>query len=201
MITIRKESPAEYHYVENLVRDAFWDVYRPGCDEHFLTNRLRQHPAFLAELSFVAELHGKIRGCVYFARAAIRRADGSTLEVATFGPLAVSPDFQRHGIGSALLEYTLPMARMAGFPAVVIYGNPAYYARFGFEPGEKYGVAAPDGEFCPALLTLALEENRDLAGRFEEGEAYRIEREAVAAFDKSFPRRAKHVLPGQIFPA
>lgn len=199
MITIRKESPAEYHYVENLVREAFWDVYRPGCDEHLLTNRLRQHAAFLSELSFVAELNGKIRGCVYFARAAIRRADGSTLEVATFGPLAVKPDFQRHGIGGALLEYTLPMARMAGFPAVVIYGNPAYYARFGFEPGEKLGVAAIDGEFCPALLALALEEGRDLAGCFDEGEAYRINREDVVAFDRSFPRREKHVLPGQIF--
>jgi len=81
----------------------------------------------------------------------------------------------------------------------VIYGNPAYYARFGFEPGEKFGVAAGDGEFCPALLALPLEERCDLAGRFEEGEAYRINREDVAAFDRSFPRREKHVLPGQIF--
>ena len=82
---IRRETPEDYAETEALVRESFWNVYRPGCLEHYLIRVLRDDPAFVAELDFVMERDGKLIGQNVFARTVIDADDGRTVPVAT-GP-------------------------------------------------------------------------------------------------------------------
>ena len=198
-ILIRKEQENEFRTVENLVREAFWDVYRPGCDEHLLVHRLRDSAIHLPELSFVAEVDGRIAGAIYYCKAVIKQRNGVKQSVLTFGPLAVAPAFQKQGIGKALIEHTVKQAHSLEYPAIVIYGSPAYYSRFGFEPGEKYGVTDAEGFFRSSLQLLPLKQEICLAGHFEVNSLYRMSPEEVRRFDAEFPPKQKHLRSSQIF--
>lgn len=199
-IIIRQERPDEFRAVEELVRDAFWDVYRPGCDEHYLTYLLRSSEVLIPGLSVAAEVAGQIAGVIYYARAEIAAGESGGFPVLTFGPLAVAPAMQKRGIGARLVEHTALLARQSGYRAILIFGNPAYYSRFGFEPGEKYGISDSEGNFNDALQILSLNGNpAALRGRFREGEVYHIDPAAAKEFDAGFPPREKHKLPTQIF--
>ena len=196
---IRKEKQSEQKQVENLVREAFWDVYMPGCSEHYLTHLLRQSPIFIPDLSFVAEEGGQLVGMIYYTKAQIKQKD-KELSLVSFGPLAVLPDWQKKGIASQLIRYTIELAKSRKIDAIVIYGNPQYYGRFGFEAGEKYGVADSQGNFCDALLVLKLtDKDVDLSGRYMEDDIYHIDNAALKAFDSAFPAKQKHKLPTQLF--
>lgn len=92
-ILIRKEQENEFRTVENLVREAFWDVYRPGCDEHLLVHRLRDSAIHLPELSFVAEVDGRIAGAIYYCKAVIKQRRKTKC-----------PDFRAAGGGSRIPE-------------------------------------------------------------------------------------------------
>ncbi len=198
-ISLRIEQPPDFPVVEQLTREAFWNVNVPGCDEHYLAHTLRRQPAFLAELDCVAELDGKIVGNIMYARTLIHKDAGGQLEVLTFGPVSVLPEYQKKGIGGALIRHTLDLARNMGFPAVVIYGDPDYYRRFGFLAGKEFGIRTLDGLYSPALLVLELATGslQGMSGRFDEGEAYRVDPEAAAQFDRGFPPKAKAVTPSQ----
>lgn len=198
-IQIRHERLDEHFEVESLVREAFWDVYKPGCDEHFLTHILRNHPDYLPELSFVAEVDGSLGGMIQYTRSVIQKADGSRLAVAIFGPLAVSPEFQKYGIGGQLVRQTIELAQKAGFAGIVIYGNPAYYSRFGFEAAERYQLTDQDGRVFPEFQLLPLQPEVDFSGRFVASEVFTLDKAQVAEFDRRFPLKEKHVLSTQIF--
>jgi len=199
-IIIRQERPEEFRAVEELIRDAFWDVYRPGCDEHLLTHLLRSSKSLVPELSLAAEVGGNIVGVIYYAEAMLSPGDSGDVPVLVFGPLAVAPAMQKQGIGSRLVEHTALLARQSGYRAILIFGNPAYYSRFGFEPGEKYGISDSEGNFNDALQILILNgDSAGLRGRFREGEVYCIDPAAAKKFDAGFPPREKHKLPTQIF--
>ena len=137
---IRLEKPEEYRQVENLVREAFWNVYQPGCVEHYLLHKLRDDPRFVPELDYVVEEEGKVVAQIAYAKGIYRPDAGGEQELLLFGPVGVLPEYQNKGYGSALIRFTLNRARELGWPAVVITGNPAYYSRFGFEPAGKYGI-------------------------------------------------------------
>ena len=119
------------------------------------------------------------------------------MPVLTMGPVAVAPRFQKRGIGSVLIRSTLELAEKSAAPAVLIYGDPGYYSRFGFEPAEKYGITDAEGGYCPALLIRAF--SVVPAGAFSEGEIYCVSAEEADLFDRNFPSRQKHVLPTQLF--
>lgn len=195
---IRHEEPVDHSPMENLIRDAFWDVYRPGASEHLLIHNLRQHPSYLPEFSFIAELDGQLAGGIWYALCDIEKPDGTRIPIPALGPVGVAPAFQKQGIGSALIRHSLPLVKAAGHPGIVLFGDPAYYGRFGFAPGRDAGIAACDGNFYDVLQLLRFDASADLAGRFRESEPYQVKQDEVDAFEIWFPPREKHVLPTQL---
>ena len=137
---IRLETPADYAETEYLVRESFWNVYRPGCLEHYVLNQMRNHPDFIPELNFVLEMDGKIIGQNVFVRAAIQADDGREIPIAAMGPICIAPEFKRQGYGKILLDYTLAQARNFGIKAVCLEGNIDFYGRSGFEPATMESI-------------------------------------------------------------
>lgn len=198
-LTFRQETPADCRAVEELVRAAFWDLYQPGCSEHYIVHRMRGERDHVPELSVLADVDGTLAGAIVYTLAEIRGAAGEVWPVLSFGPLAVAPERQCQGIGTALIGHTRALATAAGYSAILIYGNPDYYARFGFVAGESCGITDSSGEFCPALQILWLRQPFPAAGRFCESPLFMADPDAVDAFDQTFPVREKHIRPGQLF--
>ena len=98
-VTVRNETPADYQEVEALVRRAFWNLYVPGCSEHYLAHILRSHPDFVPELDLVLEAAGRVVGSILYTRARLVGKAGREKEILTFGPVCVAPEFQRRGYG------------------------------------------------------------------------------------------------------
>jgi len=198
-IEIRNERPDEYRAVEELTREAFWNLHVPGCDEHYLLHTLRAHADFVPELDFVATIGGELAGNIVYARSAIETAGGQAHGTLTFGPLSVLPKVQGQGVGSALVRHSLAKAAALGHRAVFIYGDPLYYVRFSFRPAEDFGIMTSEGAYHPALQALELVPGAlaGCAGRFFEGEAYHCDENAAAAFDKTFPPKEKFVTESQ----
>lgn len=192
-LTLRPETAADRREVETLTREAFWNHFTPGCDEHYLTHTLRAQPAFLPELDYVAVAGGRAVGSILYCRATVALDKGGELPVLTFGPLCVLPAWQGRGVGQRLIERTCALAAAQGHAAVLIYGDPAYYGRRGFKPAEVYGIATSDGRYHAALQARELRPGAlaAAAGRFLEGSAYQIDAAACEAFDRTFPRKEK----------
>ena len=192
-IELRPEGPADFRAVEELTRNAFWNHHAPGCDEHYLAHILRESSDFVPELDYVAVHDGKVVGNIMYTRAKIVLDRGGEREVLCFGPLAVDPAFQGRGVGGALIERTKTLARELGYKAILIFGDPEYYSRFGFVPAERYGVGTSWGVYIISLQALELQPGalEDCAGYFQESGDYQIDPEASAAFDKGFPPKEK----------
>ena len=190
-LTIRRETPADYHAVETLTRDAFWGWgENPMCDgEHLIVHRLRESTDIVPELDFVAEADGMLVGHIIYAKAQILSPGGQKTEVLTFGPLSVLPHCQKQGIGGALLRHSIQEAARLGYRAVVIYGHPDYYPRFGFRPALAFHLTSPDGSSPDALMALELYAGalNGVRGKFYESSVYEVTPEEVAEFEKEFP--------------
>ncbi len=190
-LRLRLEQPADYRVVEELTREAFWGFNQPSCDEHLVAHKLRQVPAFVPELDYVGEADGEIVGNVMFSKAKI--VDGADREhgVLTFGPLSVLPKCWNQGVGSALMRHTIEKARLLGHRAIVFYGYPDYYPRFGFERSEVYNITTPDGRSFDALMVMPLYRGalEGISGRFYEDPVFHVDAAEVAEFDKSFPHK------------
>jgi len=143
--TIRLESKEDYRSVENLVRESFWNVYRPGCSEHYVIHVLRDDPAFVKELDFVMQkLDGTLIGQNMFMRTVIKADDGRDLPVLTMGPIGITPELKRQGCGKALLDHSLEKAAEMGFGAVLFEGNIDFYGKSGFDYARKFGIRYHD---------------------------------------------------------
>ena len=190
---IRLENALDYKAVEVLTREAFWNIHVPGCNEHFLLHELRKSPDFIPELDFVAEVDGKLVGNIVYSRASVTDDAGTRREVLSFGPVSVLPEYQKMGVGGALIRHSLKIAGEMGFQAVLIYGDPRYYSRFGFRCAERYDICSADGKYSVALLALPLQPGGldGIAGRFEESPTYTIDEAAAEKFDATFPKKEK----------
>ena len=202
--TIRLEEKKDYRAVENLVRESFWNVYRPGCTEHFLIHVLRDDPAFVSELDFVMEKDGEIIGQNVFAKTIIEADDGRTIDILTMGPIGITPDLKRQGYGKALLDCCLEKATEMGFGAVLFEGNIGFYGKSGFDYSRRFGIRyhdlpedADDSFFlCKELIPGYL---NGITGVYQTPQVYYVEDADVEEFDKAFPPKEKLKLPGQIF--
>jgi putative acetyltransferase len=192
-IIIRNEKESDYRIVEEVVREAFWNLYVPGCVEHFILHNLRSSRDFIPGLDFVAEKEGRIIGQIVYSRGIIQCQQGEKKEVVGFGPVSVLPAFQKQGIGSALITYTIDLARDMGYPAICIYGDPRYYSRFGFRCAEKYNIKTSDDKFAVALLVLELKPGAlsNVKGRFIESSGFTFDENELARFDAAFPFKEK----------
>ena len=201
---IRLEEKKDYRDVENLVRESFWNVYRPGCSEHYVIHVLRDDPAFVPELDFVMEKDGRLIGQNMFMRTVIDSDDGRKIDVLTMGPIGIIPELKRKGYGKILLDYSLNKAKELGFGAVLFEGNIDFYGKSGFDFSSKFGIRYhdlpedADASFflCKELIPGYLD---GITGVYQTPQGYYVSDEAVEEFDKSFPYKEKLKLPGQIF--
>ena len=189
--TIRLERTEDCREVENLVRESFWNVYRPGCSEHFVIHVLRDDPAFVKELDFVMETF-------------ISADDDRVVPVLTMGPIGITPELKRKGYGKKLLDYSLEKAAAMGFGAVLFEGNIGFYGKSGFDYARKFGIryhdlpeGADDSFFlCKELSPGYLD---GITGVYQTPKGYYVDDADVEEFDKTFPCKEKLKLPGQIF--
>lgn len=198
-IIIRTEKESDHREVETLIREAFWNLNVPGCNEHYLAHVLRSHKDFIPELDLVAELDGRIAGNVMYSKSHLTDELGNVKEILTFGPLSVMPQYQRKGIGKALLERSFEAAVKMGYDAVVIFGSPANYIPRGFKSCKRYNISLEGDIFPTAMLVKELKEGV-LDGRkmtFSESEAFNIDSEKAEEFDRLFPPKEKCVCASQ----
>ena len=204
IIRIRLEKKEEYREVENLVREAFWNVYRPGCLEHYVLHQLRNDPAFVPELDFVMEKEGRLIGQNMFMRATVKADDGSGVPIMTMGPICICPELKRKGFGKILLDYSLEKAAALGCGAVCFEGNIDFYGKSGFTYAGSYGIryhGLPEGEdasffLCKELIPGYL---KGITGEYATPQGYFVDETDAEEFDKTFSHKEKLVLPGQLF--
>ena len=204
--TIRLEKKEEYTEVENLVRESFWNVYRPGCLEHFTLKKLRDDSDFVPELDFVMEENGRIIGQNIFVRAVIEADDGEHIHILTMGPICVANDMKRKGYGKKLLDYSLEKAAELGFGAVCFEGNIDFYSKSGFGYAKDFGIryngmpADADTSFflCKELIPGYLD---GITGNYVTPQGYfACEQypEEFVKYEAGFPYKEKLKLPGQL---
>ena len=200
---IRLERKEDNSVVENMVREAFWNVYRPGCLEHYVLNCLRNDKDFVSELDFVIEKAGGIIGQNIFVKANIKADDGRNIPILTMGPICITPKFKRKGYGKILLDYSIKKATELGFGAVCIEGNIDFYGKSGFTYASKYGIRYhglpkdADSSFflCKELIPGYL---NGVTGVYTTPTGYLIDEAEAEEFDKQFPYKEKLKLPGQL---
>lgn len=201
---IRLEKKEEHREVENLIRESFWNVYRPGCLEHYVIHQLRNDPAFVSELDFVMEMDGKLIGQNMFMRAMIKADDGREIPIMTMGPICITPELKRKGYGKILLDYSLEKAKELGCKAVCFEGNIDFYGKSGFAPASTFGIryhGLPEGEdasffLCKELVPGYLD---GITGKYATPQGYFVDEAEAEVFDQEFPPKEKLVLPGQLF--
>ena len=205
--TIRLEEQKDYHEVENLVRESFWNVYRPGCLEHFTLKKLRDDPAFVPELDFVMEKDGAIIGQNVFVKANISADDGRNIPIMTMGPICIANQWKRKGYGKKLLDYSLAKAAALGCGAVCFEGNIDFYGKSGFRFASEFGIryhGLPEGAdasffLCRELIPGYL---NGISGEYATPPGYFVcdkYPDEFAAYEAGFPAKEKLKLPGQIF--
>ena len=201
---IRLERKEEQREVENLVRESFWNVYRPGCLEHYVLHQLRQDKDFIPELDFVMEMDGKLIGQTMYMKASIQADDGRVIPIMTMGPIGIAPEYKRKGYGKILLDYSLEKAAQMGAGVVCFEGNIDFYGKSGFVEASTKGIryhGVPEGEDAPFFLCKELIPGYldEITGVYSTPEGYFVSEEETEEFDKSFPPKEKLKLPGQLF--
>ncbi|MCR5312995.1 MAG: N-acetyltransferase [Bacteroidaceae bacterium] len=205
-MNIRLEEPKDYREVENLIRESFWNVYRPGCTEHYVMHQYRKSPEFIPELDFVMEEDDRIIGHVMCCDAELILEDGSSIPSWMYGPISIHPEYRHRGYGLKLMEYSLDRAREMGIPIVSIEGNIDFYRHAGFDFASKLGIhyhAEPKGAFVPYFLAQELIPGylMGLETTYCPPKGYFVAEEnpeAFEAFEATFPKKQKLCLPGQI---
>ena len=195
MLKIRNEIEADYKTVEEITRKAFYNMYVPGCMEHYLVHVMRSHEDFIPEHDFVLELNGQVVGNIMYTKAKLVDEEGREKKILTFGPLCVSPDHQRKGYGKMLMEHSFEQAAGLGYDVIVIFGSPANYVSSGFQCCKKYNICLENKKFPAAMMVKELKEGA-LDGRmwfYYDSPVMRIDEEAAARFDAGLEKMKKEM--------
>jgi len=200
-ILLRKETVSDYEAVENITREAFWNQHVPGCDEHYLVHIMRNAKAFIKELDFVAVVDGTIVGNIMYTKSKVVDDKDVKHQVITFGPVSVLPSHQCKGIGHMLIEHTMKLAKELGYNAIITYGDPDYYKKYGFNGAKSYDIGTADNLYADPLIAVELYDGAldNISGRFFEDEVFNIDEAAVKEFDSKYPpKELKNDLPTQV---
>jgi len=195
MLKIIEEKPEYYHDAELCIQHSFWNVYMPGCEEHYLVHRMRNEKEFVKELSLIALDNNHVVGAIYGSTATYNNE-----KILTFGPLGVDPDSQKQNIGSTLIREFISRAKKLGYKAIIITGIPSYYPRFGFKSCFDLNIKMSDGSQFDALMGLELSKGffTNNPGIFTEAPIFfNLDRKEVEKFNEKFPPLIKKNLPGQ----
>jgi predicted N-acetyltransferase YhbS len=192
-IIIRNEEEKDYRKVEEVAKEAFWNLYFPGGHEHYVVHKMRQHKDFIKELSFVIEVDGEIAGAIFYTHSKIIKEDGREYKTISFGPVFIEPKFHRKGLGKKLISHSIAVAKKMGYSAILTLGYPYHYEPYGFLGGKKYNISMPDGKFYKGLLVLPLYEGAldNISGYASFSDALDVTDEEVDKFDLSFPSKEK----------
>ena len=198
-LKIRREEPKDYETVERITREAFYNMYIPGCVEHYLVHIMRGHEDFIPELDFVLELNGEVIGNIMYTRAWLKDESGKEKEILTFGPVCVAPAHQRRGYGKKLMEHSFQEAVKLGWDAVVIFGSPSNYVSCGFKSCAKYNICLEDGTYPAAMMARELIPGA-LDGRkrrYRDSPVMAIREEDAVAYDETLEPMEKKWAPSQ----
>lgn len=194
-IKFRLETASDHRRVEEITREAFWNVYQPGCEEHFLLHNLRKEPQFVKQLDIVATVDSTIVGNIVYAETQIVDSEDGVHKTLTFGPVSVLPEYQNRGIGSKLIKHTINLAKDMEHKAIIIFGDPLYYQRFGFAPSKQFCITNIEGKYPAAMLVLELRTDslKDICGVYDGGNIYNIDAtgKSFEEFDNLFPTKVK----------
>lgn len=199
MLEIRNETVADRQAVEELTRRAFYNIYTPGCTEHYLVRIMREHGDFIPQLDLVALLDGEIVGNIMYTRARLVDEQGQEKPILTFGPISVAPEHQRRGYGKALIEESFRRAAELGYDVVVIFGSPANYVARGFQSCKRHNICLEGGRFPAAMLVKELVPGV-LDGRrwfYYDSPVMAVDESAARQYDDTLPPMEKKWLPSQ----
>lgn len=199
MLNIRNERESDYKNVEDITRKAFYNVYVPGCMEHYLVHIMRGHEDFIPELDFVIEVDGQTVGNIMYTKSKQTDEGGTEKEIVTFGPVSILPKYQRKGYGKMLIEHSLKRAAELGYEAVVIMGSPANYVGSGFQCCRKYNVCVEKGKYPAAMLVKELKPGA-LDGRlwfYSDSPVMNVDEREAQAFDDGLEKMEKKWMPSQ----
>lgn len=199
MLNIRNERESDYKNVEDITRKAFYNVYVPGCMEHYLVHIMRGHEDFIPELDFVIEVDGQTVGNIMYTKSKLTDEGGTEKEIVTFGPVSILPKYQRKGYGKMLIEHSLKRAAELGYEAVVIMGSPANYVGSGFQCCRKYNVCVEKGKYPAAMLVKELKPGT-LDGRlwfYSDSPVMNVDEREAQAFDDGLEKMEKKWMPSQ----
>lgn len=199
MLNIRNERESDYKNVEDITRKAFYNVYVPGCMEHYLVHIMRGHEDFIPELDFVIEVDGQIVGNIMYTKSKLTDEGGTEKEIVTFGPVSILPKYQRKGYGKMLIEHSLKRAAELGYEAVVIMGSPANYVGSGFQCCRKYNICVEKEKYPAAMLVKELRPGA-LDGRlwfYSDSPVMNVDEREAQAFDDGLEKMEKKWMPSQ----
>jgi predicted N-acetyltransferase YhbS len=199
MIKIRNEEKPDYEKVEEIARKAFWNLYVPGCDEHYLVHVMRSHKDFIPELDLVIEVDNEVIGNIMYTKTKLVDESGEEKDILTFGPVCISPEYQRKGYGKMLLEYSFEKAIALGYDVIVIFGNPGNYVSRGFKSCKKYNVCLDNGTYPSPMMVKELKQGV-LDGRkyvYYESPVFEIDEKDVVSFDEGLEKWEKKYQPSQ----
>lgn len=199
MIIIRNERKADFKAVEDIIRRAFYNIYVPGCTEHYLAHIMRGHEDFIPELDFIIELDGSIIGNIMYTKATLTDEDGGEKSILTFGPVCIAPEYQRKGYGRQLMDYSFRRAGELGYDVIVIFGSPANYVARGFKSCKKYNICLEDGSFPAAMMVKELTAGVLGAKKYvyRNSPVMQLDEEAARRFDDALPPMEKRAQPSQ----
>jgi len=198
-VNIRNIEPKDYRKLEIIAREAFWNLYFPGCDEHYVIHKIKNHPDYIKDLSFLIELNNEIVGGIFFTKSKIKKKDKKVYNTITFGPVFINPKYHRKGLGRALISHSIEKAREAGYLAILTLGYPYHYETYGFTGGKEYGISMEDGKFYKGLLVLPLSQNalKGIQGKAEFSSVYEVDKNELNIFNKTFIPKEKEITESQ----
>ncbi len=202
MYPIIKKAAIGYHFEsEHLTREAFWNIYKPGCDEHLVLHKLRKSPSYVPELDLVVFSGTRIVGHIISSLAYVQDSLDIKHEVLCVGPVSVLPSLQNKGYGAFLMKTSIAEARRLEYPAMILFGSPDYYHRFGFNNAENFGITTKDFQNFEAFMALELCPGalNEVNGRFFEDQAFVVNPRELETFEKRFPHKQKMKLKTQLF--